>query len=104
MKTTYTIILTNNSYSDDIRYSEVFDRVPTRQDVEDEFVTISSGDHPSQTYTVISSDGGEVGGITCTESEYDEENDKWSDDEYSWGCISDPTTEIEVYGPGHPDY
>ena len=79
MKTTYTIILTNNSYSDDIRYSEVFDRVPTRQDVEDEFVTISSGDHPSQTYTVISSDGGEVGGITCTESEYDEENDKWFD-------------------------
>jgi len=87
METTYTIILTNNSYSDDIRYSEVFDRVPTRQDVEDEFVTISSGDHPSQTYTVISSDGGEVGGITCTESEYDEENDKWSDDEYSWGCL-----------------
>ena len=87
METTYTIILTNNSYSDDIRYSEVFDRVPTRQDVEDEFVTISSGDHPSQTYTVISSDGGEVGGITCTESEYDEENDKWVDEEYSWGCL-----------------
>ena len=87
MNPTYTIILTNNSYSDDIRYSEVFDRVPTRQDVEDEFVTISSGDHPSQTYTVISSDGGEVGGITCTESEYDEENDKWVDEEYSWGCL-----------------
>ena len=87
MKTTYTIILTNNSYSDDIRYSDVFDRVPTRQDVEDEFVTISSGDHLSQTYTVISSDGGEVGGITCTESEYDEENDKWVDEEYSWGCL-----------------
>ena len=87
MKTTYTIILTNCSYSDDIRYSEVFDRVPTRQDVEDEFVTISSGDHPSQTYTVISSDGGEVGSITMTESEYDEENDKWVDEEYSWGCL-----------------
>ena len=87
MKTTYTIILTNCSYSDDIRYSEVFDRVPTRQDVEDEFVTISSGDHPSRTYTVISSDGGAVGGITCTESEYDEENDKWVDEEYSWGCL-----------------
>ena len=87
MNPTYTIILTNNSYSDDIRYSEVFDRVPTRQDVEDEFVTISSGDHPSQAYTVISSDGGEVGGITCTESEYDEENDKWVDEEYSWGCL-----------------
>ena len=98
MKTTYTIILTNNSYTDDIRYSEVFHLVPPRQDVEDEFVTISSGDHPSQTYTVISSDGGEVGGITCTESEYDEENDKWTDDESSWGCLSDPTTEIEVYG------
>ena len=50
MNPTYTIILTNCSYSDDIRYSEVFDRVPTRQDVEDEFVTISSGDHPSRTY------------------------------------------------------
>ena len=87
MKITYTIILTNNSYSDDIRYSDVFDRVPTRQDVEDEFVTISSGDHPSQTYTVISSDGGEVGGITCTESEYDEENDKWVDEENTWGCL-----------------
>ena len=87
MKTTYTILLTNCSYSDDIRYSEVFDRVPTRQDVEDEFVTISSGDHPSQTYTVISSDGGEVGSITMTESEYDEENDKWVDEEYSWGCL-----------------
>ena len=87
MKTTYTIILTNCSYSDDIRYSEVFDRVPTRQDVEDEFVTISSGDHPSRTYTVISSDGGEVGSITMTESEYDEENDKWIDEEYSWGCL-----------------
>ena len=87
MNPTYTIILTNDSYSDDIRYSEVFDRVPTRQDVEDEFVTISSGDHPSRTYTVISSDGVEVGGITCTESEYDEKNDKWSDDEYSWGCL-----------------
>ena len=84
----FLIILTNSSYSDDIRYSEVFDRVPTRQDVEDEFVTISSGDHPSRTYTVIDmSDGGEVGGITCTESEYDEENDKWVDEEYSWGCL-----------------
>ena len=87
MNPTYTIILTNCSYSDDIRYSEVFDRVPTRQDVEDEFVTISSGDHPSRTYTVNSSDGGEEGGITCTESEYDEENDKWVDEEYSWGCL-----------------
>ena len=57
MNPTYTIILTNDSYSDDIRYSEVFDRVPTRQDVIDSFGSISSGDHPSQTYTVIPSDG-----------------------------------------------
>ena len=84
----FLIILTNNSYSDDIRYSEVFDRVPTRQDVIDSFGSISSGDHVSRTYTVIdNTDGGEVGSITCTESEYDEENDKWSDDEYSWGCL-----------------
>ena len=40
-----------------------------------------------------------------TESEYDEENDKWSDDEYSWGVLADPPNRrMEVYGPGHPDY
>ena len=83
----FLIILTNNSYSDDIRYSDVFDRVPTRQDIIDSFGSISSGDHPSQTYTVISSEFGEMGSITCTESEYDEENDKWIDEEYSWGCL-----------------
>ena len=100
----FLIILTNDSYSDDIRYSEVFDRVPTRQDVIDSFGSISSGDHVSRTYTVWS-EGEEVGSITMTESEYDEENDKWSDVEYSWGVLADPPNRrMEVYGPGHPDY
>ena len=47
MVPTFLIILTNDSYSDDMRYSKVFDQIPTRQDVIDSFGSIDSGDHSS---------------------------------------------------------
>ena len=74
----FTILLTNSSYSDDIRYSKVFDRVPTRQDVEDEFRFIGPGDFREQTYTVIDNESGEWGSITCGYSY-----------EHSSGCLQE---------------
>jgi hypothetical protein len=77
MVPTFLIILTNDSYSDDMRYSKVFDRVPTRQDVIDSFGSIDSGDHSSQTYTVLSIPNRmEVGGITVVD-----------DEEIPFGCL-----------------
>ena len=79
MVPTFLIILTNDSYSDDMRYSKVFDRVPTRQDVIDSFGSIDSGDHNSQTYTVLNIQNRiEVGGITVEE-----------DEEIAFGCLNE---------------
>ena len=77
MVPTFIIILTNDSYSDDMRYSKVFDRVPTRQDVINTFGSIDSGDHNSQTYTILNIPKRiEVGGITVAD-----------DEEISFGCL-----------------
>ena len=79
MVPTFLIILTNDSYSDDMRYSKVFDRVPTRQDVIDSFGSIDSGDHNSQTYPVLNIPNRiEVGGITVAD-----------DEEISFGCLKE---------------
>ncbi len=76
---TFLIILTNDSYSDDMRYSKVFDRVPTRQDVIDSLGSIDSGDHNSQTYTVLNIPNRiEVGGITVAD-----------DEEITFGCLKE---------------
>jgi hypothetical protein len=75
----FLIQLTNDSYSNDTRTRGPFDSLPTRDDVVREFGSIDSGDHNSQTYSVIDTNSGsEVGEITVYDGD---------DDETSWGCL-----------------
>ena len=77
----FLIQLTNDSYSNDTVTRGPFENRPTREDVIKVFGSIDSGDHSSQTYSVIdTSTGSEVGEITV----YDGGDE---DDETSWGCL-----------------
>ena len=77
----YLIQLTNDSYSNDTVTRGPFENLPTREDVVKVFGSIDSGDHSSQTYSVIdTTTGREVGEITV----YDGGDE---DDETKWGCL-----------------
>ena len=74
----FLIQLTNDSYSNDTRTRGPFETLPTRDDVTREFGSIDSGDHSSQTYSVIdTTTGSEVGEITIHDD----------GEEISWGCL-----------------
>ena len=74
----YLLQLTNDSYSNDTRTRGPFETLPTRDDVTREFGSIDSGDHSSQTYSVIdTTTGSEVGEITIHDD----------GEEISWGCL-----------------
>ncbi len=77
----YLLQLSNDSYSDDTLTRGPFENLPTREDVVKVFGSIDSGDHSSQTYSVIdTTTGREVGEITV----YDGGDE---DDETTWGCL-----------------
>ena len=74
----FLIQLTNDSYSNDTRTRGPFETLPTRDDVTREFGSIDTGDHSSQTYSVIdTTTGSEVGEITIHDD----------GEEISWGCL-----------------
>jgi hypothetical protein len=75
----YLLQLTNDSYSNDTVTRGPFEKLPTRKDVLEVFGSIDSGDHSTQTYSVVdTTTGREVGEITV----YDD------GDETTWGCLS----------------
>ncbi len=77
----YLIQLTNDSYSNDTVTRGPFENLPAREDVIKVFGSIDSGDHSTQTYSVIdTTTGREVGEITV----YDGGDE---DDETTWGCL-----------------
>jgi len=82
----YLIQLTNDSYSNDTVTRGPFENLPTREDVVKVFGSIDSGDHSSQTYSVIdTTTGREVGEITVYD---DGEEPSWSKPaETTWGCL-----------------